>query len=211
MKVDQKSWAVKARPGRHRSSPRTLQRRGRRRRDQRDRVGPKCAARVVSGGLLSGGEREALMVVECSARRCTPLERRPPTATGMRERERLDKACVVYTPSSGPGSDSHFWAYMRAGRPPSMLGPWARDTVVGVGRDYSPQHGGTGDSPCVPRKDQAEGLYMAFSPSRPDRSTADILMLRRAPLPMLSRHGFLLSLGLSKAWGPHRARYRHTA
>ena len=119
--VDQKSWAVKARPERCRGGARALRSRGRGRSDRRCRAGSQCAARSVSSGLRASGEREAV-IDECRLRRCTPLERRPPTATGRRERERQDKACV-YTPSSGPGSDSHFWAYMRSGCPRSMLGP----------------------------------------------------------------------------------------
>ena len=83
-----------------------------------------------------------MMVVECSARRCIHLVRRPPASTGRRERERQDKACV-YTPSSGPGSDSHFWAYMRSGWPRSMLGPrLSQGRVHGVLLPWLREHGG---------------------------------------------------------------------
>ena len=69
-----------------------------------DGLPPEALLSLFQSGFspVPGGGGEAMMVVECSARRCTPLERRPATATGRRERERQDKACV-YTPSSGPG------------------------------------------------------------------------------------------------------------
>ena len=96
------------------------------------------------------------------ARRCVRLMRRPPTPTGRRERERQDKACV-YTPPSGPGSDAHFWAYLRAGRPPSMLGPWARDTVVWGGpRLLTPAWGARGILPVSPARTRPEGLTWRF-------------------------------------------------